>query len=110
AFRADIAERYAGLVRKLASQRLLTDAEAAAVPPPVIAAYIDDFRQGAMTPPTTQIADRALATLKIPGSADFLAADGDDVWITNRGRMEKLQRDQPAPVASVEVPRPCGAP
>jgi DNA-binding beta-propeller fold protein YncE len=57
----------------------------------------------------TPIADRALATLKIPGSADFLVADGDAVWITNRGRIEKLQHDRPEPVASVAVPRPCGA-
>lgn len=58
----------------------------------------------------TPITTRAIATLKIPGSADFLVADGDAVWITNRGRMEKLTRDQPAPVASVPVPRPCGVP
>jgi len=60
--------------------------------------------------PLIPIAERAVATLTIPGSADFLAADGEAVWITNRGRMEKLQRDQAAPVASVAMPRPCGAP
>jgi virginiamycin B lyase len=46
--------------------------------------------------------------LDVPGSGDFLAADGDSVWITNRGRIERwsiagLQ-------ASVAMPRPCGAP
>jgi mono/diheme cytochrome c family protein len=58
----------------------------------------------------TPIADAAAATLVIPGSADFLVADDDAVWITNRGRLEKLVRNEPAPVASVVMPRPCGAP
>lgn len=58
----------------------------------------------------TPIADIAAATLVIPGSADFLVADDDAVWITNRGRLEKLARDKTAPVATVEMPRPCGAP
>jgi DNA-binding beta-propeller fold protein YncE len=110
AFRTDIKNRVDELVRMLVGRKLLTDAEASTISTPIITVRIHDLRQGAMTPPTTQIADRALATLKIPGSADFLAADGDDVWVTNRGRMERLQRDKAAPVASVAVPRPCGGP
>ena len=58
----------------------------------------------------TPIADRAIATLIVPGSADFLIAEGEAVWITNLGRMEKLARDRSAPVASVPVPQPCGVP
>jgi virginiamycin B lyase len=60
-------------------------------------------------PVETPIAQRANATLKIPGFADFLVADGESVWVTNKGRVEKLQRNQPVPVASVSVPTPCGA-
>lgn len=55
------------------------------------------------------IAARAIATLKIPDFADFLAPDGSAVWVTNRGRIEKLQFDRPGPVATVAVPSPCGA-
>jgi len=57
----------------------------------------------------TPITKRAIATLTIPGFADFLAADGTAVWITNEGRVEKLRHDRPSPVASVPVPEPCGA-
>jgi YVTN family beta-propeller protein len=60
-------------------------------------------------PAERPISERAIATLKIPGSADFLVADGDSVWVTNQGRIERLQRDQVSPVASVQVPMPCGA-
>lgn len=66
---------------------------------------LDGQKSVAVTP----IARRAVATLKIPGSADFLVADGEAVWTTNQGRVEKLQRDQPGPVATVSVPDPCGA-
>ena len=57
----------------------------------------------------TPISQRAVVTLKIPGFVDFLAADGEAVWTTNRGRVEKLQRNQSGPVATVPVPNPCGA-
>lgn len=43
----------------------------------------------------------------VPGFADFLAIDGDTVWATNDGRVE--QWSTAGKVASVEVPRPCGA-
>lgn len=44
-----------------------------------------------------------------PGFADFLVADGKAGWVTNRGRIEKLDRDQAAPVLTATVPSPCGA-
>lgn len=47
-------------------------------------------------------------TLKLPGAADFLALDGNDAWVTNEGRVEKLTADSAGPVASVEVALPCG--
>ena len=55
------------------------------------------------------IEQHALTTLKVPGHADFLVADGEAVWATNRGRIDKLQRDRANPVSSVSVPNPCGA-
>ena len=57
----------------------------------------------------TPIGQSAVATLHVPGFADFLVADGDAVWATNQGRVEKLERDHPGPVATVSVREPCGA-
>jgi len=57
----------------------------------------------------TPIVQRALSILHVPGFADFLVADGDAVWATNQARVEKLQLDRPGPVATVQVPKPCGA-
>src|SRR5215469_15454122 len=39
----------------------------------------------------TPIGQSAVATLHVPGFADFLVADGDAVWATNQGRVEKLE-------------------
>ncbi len=58
---------------------------------------------------TTLIAARAVATLKVAGFADFLVADGKAVWVTNRGRIEKLDREHAQPVLTATVPSPCGA-
>jgi virginiamycin B lyase len=60
-------------------------------------------------PPSTPIAARARATLKVPGYADFLVADGPSVWATNKGRIEQWYVDRPGPTATVAVPAPCGA-
>lgn len=60
-------------------------------------------------PKSIPIAERAIATLSIPGFADFLVAEGDSVWVTNTGRVETLRYDCPLPVATVPVPEPCGA-
>ncbi|HQS68362.1 MAG: hypothetical protein B7Y36_14990 [Novosphingobium sp. 28-62-57] len=43
----------------------------------------------------------------VPGFADFLAVDGDSVWATNRGRVEKWSRT--GKVAEVAIAKPCGA-
>jgi YVTN family beta-propeller protein len=61
------------------------------------------------SPGTVLIAERAIATITIPGYADFLAADGRTIWATNEGRVEKLQVDRAGPVATVPIPEPCGA-
>jgi streptogramin lyase len=55
------------------------------------------------------IADCAIATLTVAGYPDFLVSDGRSVWTTNEDRVEKLQADRPGPVATVQVPGPCGA-
>jgi virginiamycin B lyase len=41
-----------------------------------------------------------------PGFADFLAVDGESVWVTNRGRVE--QWTVSGQRAAFEMPRPCG--
>lgn len=57
---------------------------------------------------TTSITSAAVETLIVPGYPDFLAADGDAVWVTNAARVEKLQRGEAHPVLSVAMPGPCG--
>jgi virginiamycin B lyase len=59
-------------------------------------------------PPYTFIAERAVATLTIPGAVDFLAVDGETVWATNIDRIERLERGSATPIATVPVPTPCG--
>ena len=41
-----------------------------------------------------------------PGFADFLAVDGENVWITNKGRVELWSRQ--AKLAEVAMAKPCG--
>ena len=57
---------------------------------------------------TVSIAERAVATLSVPGYVDFLAADGRGVWATNTDRVERFEVGQPGPVATVAVPGACG--
>lgn len=45
--------------------------------------------------------------IHVPGSADFIAIDGDTVWLTNRGRVEHWSRT--GKLAEVAIARPCGA-
>lgn len=45
--------------------------------------------------------------IPVPGFADFLAVDGDSVWVTNEGRVERWSRK--GKLAEVAVARPCGA-
>ena len=43
----------------------------------------------------------------VPGFADFIAADGKTVWVTNRGRVEHWSRQ--GKLAEVPMSEPCGA-
>lgn len=45
--------------------------------------------------------------IKVPGFADFLAVDGDSVWVTNAGKVERWSRK--GRISSVEMSKPCGA-
>lgn len=60
-------------------------------------------------PDTVLITDHAIATITVPGYVDFLAADGRAIWATNTGRVEKFEVGNNSPVATVPIPRPCGA-
>jgi DNA-binding beta-propeller fold protein YncE len=44
--------------------------------------------------------------IKVPGYADFLAVDGNSVWVTNKGRVERWSRR--GKLASVAMAGPCG--
>jgi streptogramin lyase len=50
---------------------------------------------------------RETQVIAVPGFADFLAVDGDSVWATNRGRVERWSRT--GKLAEVAMTRPCGA-
>ncbi len=45
--------------------------------------------------------------IEVPGFADFLAVEGDSVWITNAGRVERWSRT--GKQAEVAMTKPCGA-
>jgi virginiamycin B lyase len=45
-------------------------------------------------------------SIDVPGFADFLTIDGNAVWTTNDGRIERWSTA--GKLASVEVPKPCG--
>ena len=55
------------------------------------------------TGPAPDLVENAL---KVPGFADFLAVDGETVWVTNDGRVE--QWSPQGKRANTAVPRPCG--
>jgi len=55
------------------------------------------------------ISKAAFKTMRLQGSADFLAADGDDVWVVNIDRVEKLSVNSNTPLLTVHVPDACGA-
>lgn len=44
--------------------------------------------------------------ITVPGFADFLAIDGDTVWATNHGRVERWSRQ--GKLAEVPMSKPCG--
>lgn len=45
--------------------------------------------------------------LQVPGFADFIAVDGDSVWVTNKGRVERWSKA--GKLAEVIMAHPCGA-
>ncbi|MCW4462943.1 YncE family protein [Sphingomonas sp. BT-65] len=45
--------------------------------------------------------------IQVPGFADFLAVDGESVWTTNAGRVERWSRK--GKLAEVAMSKPCGA-
>lgn len=45
--------------------------------------------------------------IQVPGFADFLAVDGDTVWTTNKGRVERWSRG--GKLADTPMTQPCGA-
>lgn len=52
----------------------------------------------------------ASSVLKLDGYPDFLASDGKYVWVTNKGRIQKLSASSRLPLLTVQIPDPCGAP
>jgi len=52
-------------------------------------------------------AAHAEQVITVPGFADFLAVDGDSVWATNDGRVERWSRN--GKLAAVAMTKPCGA-
>jgi YVTN family beta-propeller protein len=67
------------------------------------------FSQQNSVPKELSIDSTAFATLKLPGSPDFLAPDGDDVWILNIDRVTKLSAKHKKPILNVPIPGACGA-
>ena len=55
----------------------------------------------------TPAAAQVEQVIPVPGFADFLAVDGDSVWATNKGRVERWSRT--GKLAEVPIARPCGA-
>lgn len=51
----------------------------------------------------------AIAKIKLEGYPDFLAADGDDAWVLNNNKVEKISVKSSTPLLSVNVPGACGA-
>ncbi len=67
------------------------------------------FSQKNSVPKELSINSTAVAILKLHGSPDFLAPDGDDVWILNIDRVEKLSAKRKKTVLNVPLPGACGA-
>ena len=67
------------------------------------------FSQQNNVPKVLPITKAAFVTMMLPGSPDFLTTDGDDVWILNIDRVEKLSVKSKKPVLTVPIPGACGA-
>jgi len=88
------------MIRKPAARPLATVIAATLA----VTACADD--SAPLPPPTGPAPDLVENALTVPGFADFLAVDGDTVWVTNDGRVE--QWSPGGKLASTPVPRPCG--
>ena len=55
------------------------------------------------------ITSKVFSEILLKGAPDFLAADGDDVWVINSDRVEKLSVKSKKPILSVSIPDACGA-
>ncbi len=75
----------------------------------VVFAAVTLVAQHGVRAQTVPIGQVATATLHIPGGADFLALDGRQAWVTNRGRVERLSPNAPAPTVTIALAEPCGA-
>lgn len=61
---------------------------------------------GVSSIPTATLAQQE-QVIVVPGFADFLAVDGNTVWTTNEGRVERWSRK--GKIAGVAMAKPCGA-
>ena len=64
---------------------------------------------GQNKPKDVAISEASFKTISLKGAPDFLAADGDNVWVLNRGRIEKLSARSMKVVLTVPIPGACGA-
>ncbi|WP_420138988.1 YncE family protein [Sphingomonas sp.] len=68
---------------------------------PLLALVLAAAPAASLTPPQEE------QTIAVPGFADFMVVDGDSVWATNRGRVERWSRA--GKLAETAMTRPCGA-
>lgn len=81
-------------------------AACASVPPEASVPGVAAATPVASAPAAPAAMSFAEHAIDVPGFADFLAVDGDSVWATNDGRVERWSTT--GKLASVEMPRPCG--
>jgi virginiamycin B lyase len=60
-------------------------------------------------PDTIPISEVAFTEFSLEGYPDFLAADGNDIWVLNTNRIEKITVQGKRPVITVPIPDACGA-
>jgi len=75
---------------------------------PLVLLTITALAQQNIQPQEKPIAEIAIATLHLGGFPDFMATDGDGIWVTNEGRIEKLSHDKAKPVQTIYIPDVCG--
>lgn len=69
--------------------------------------WITALATGILTSPAVARAPEP-RIIEVPGFADFLAADGKTVWVTNKGRVEQWSLTK-GKLAEVPMTHPCGA-